>query len=73
MIIVSGRIYVRSGARPEFLKSSLEAVAQARQSRGCRDFVVSADPIEPDGSTSTKSGNQRRRCSRFAAAGPVKI
>jgi quinol monooxygenase YgiN len=48
MIIVSGRIYVRPGARPEFLKSSLEAVAQARQSRGCRDFVVAADPIEPD-------------------------
>jgi len=48
MIIVSGRIYVRPGARPEFLNSSREAVAQARQSRGCRDFVVAADPIEPD-------------------------
>ena len=48
MIIVSGRIYVRPGARREFLKSSLEAVAQARQSRGCRDFVVAADPIDPD-------------------------
>ena len=48
MIIVSGRIHVRPGARPEFLSSSLDAVAQARQSRGCRDFVVAADPIEPD-------------------------
>ena len=48
MIIVSGRIYVRPGVRPEFLSSSLDAVAQARQSRGCRDFVVAADPIEPD-------------------------
>ena len=48
MIIVSGRIHVRPGARPEFLSSSLGAVAQARQSRGCRDFVVAADPIEPD-------------------------
>ncbi len=37
MIIVSGKIYVRSGARREFLTSSLEAVAQARRSRGCRD------------------------------------
>jgi len=44
MIIVSGRIYVRPGARLQFLSSSLEAVAQARQSRGCRDFVVAADP-----------------------------
>jgi quinol monooxygenase YgiN len=48
MIIVSGRIYVRPGARQAFLTSSLEAVAQARGTRGCRDFVVAADPIEPD-------------------------
>ena len=48
MIIVSGRIYVRPGARQDFLTSSLEAVAQARGSLGCRDFVVAADPIEPD-------------------------
>jgi quinol monooxygenase YgiN len=48
MIIVSGKIYVRPGARERFLASSLEAVAQARRSRGCRDFVVAADPIEPD-------------------------
>ncbi len=48
MIIVSGRIYVRPGARQEFLSSSAEAVAQARGSTGCRDFVVAADPIEPD-------------------------
>ena len=48
MIIVSGKIYVRPGARHEFLASSLEAVVQARCSRGCRDFVVSADSIEPD-------------------------
>jgi quinol monooxygenase YgiN len=48
MIIVSGRLYVRPGTRPDFLTSSLEAVAQARGSLGCRDFVVAADPIEPD-------------------------
>jgi hypothetical protein len=40
MIIVSGRIYVRSGARQAFLTSSREAVAQARGALGCRDFVV---------------------------------
>jgi len=37
MIIVFGKIYVRSGARHEFLASSLEAVVQARRSRGCRE------------------------------------
>lgn len=48
MIIVAGKIYVRPGTRPEFLSSSLEAVTQARRTHGCRDFVVAADPIEPD-------------------------
>ena len=48
MIIVSGRIYMRPGTRQDFLTSSLEAVAQARSSLGCRDFVVAADPIEPN-------------------------
>ena len=48
MIIVSGRIYVRPGARQSFLTSSAEAVAQARRAPGCRDFVVAADPLDPD-------------------------
>jgi quinol monooxygenase YgiN len=47
MIIVSGKIHVRPGARHEFLTSSRDAVVQARRARG-RDFVVAADPIEPD-------------------------
>jgi quinol monooxygenase YgiN len=48
MIIVSGKIYVRPGARQAFLLTSTEAVAQARRFPGCRDFVVAADPLEPD-------------------------
>lgn len=48
MIIVSGRIFVRSSERERFLALSMEAVGQARQTAGCRDFVVAADPIEAD-------------------------
>lgn len=48
MVIVSGRIYVRPGTREKFLNASLEAVSQARARADCRDFVVAADPIEPD-------------------------
>jgi hypothetical protein len=36
------------GAREQFLAASPVAVAQARRSRGCRDVVVAADPLEPD-------------------------
>ena len=44
MLIVFGRIYVRPGARAEFVASSAEAVVGARAYPGCRDFVVAADP-----------------------------
>lgn len=48
MIIVSGKIYVRSGARAKFLAESAQSMLLARSAPGCRDFVVAADPIEPN-------------------------
>jgi len=70
MIIVSGRIYVHPGARGEFLASSLEALAQARQSRGCRDFVVAADPIEPDRVNVYEEWESEQALLTFRGAGP---
>jgi quinol monooxygenase YgiN len=48
MIIVSGKIYVVEDRREEFLTASLDAMASARRTPGCQDFVVAADPLEPD-------------------------
>ncbi len=48
LVIVSGRIYVRAGSRDDFLRRSAEAIVKARNTTGCRDFVVAADPLEPD-------------------------
>lgn len=48
MIVVSGSLYVRAGARDGFLRASHEAMVKAREAAGCLDFVVAADPIEPD-------------------------
>ena len=70
MIMVSGKIYVRSGARREFLTSSLEPVAQARRSRGCRDFVVAADPIEPDRVNVYEEWKSEEALVTFRGAGP---
>jgi quinol monooxygenase YgiN len=47
MIIVSGRIFVPPERRQSFLAASREAMVQARRTKGCRDFVVAADPLEP--------------------------
>ena len=39
---------MRPERRAAFLAASSEAVKLARRSAGCLDFVVAADPIEPD-------------------------
>lgn len=48
MVIVSGRLYIQPGKRESFVTQSTEAMNQARQTEGCRDFVVAADPVEED-------------------------
>jgi quinol monooxygenase YgiN len=48
MLIVSGRLYVTPGQREAFLAISHTSMIEARRAPGCRDFVVAADPIEPD-------------------------
>jgi len=48
MIIVSGRIQVKAGARDGLLAASRAAILAARASPGCRDFVVAPDPLEPN-------------------------
>ena len=70
MIIVEGRIYVRPGARLDFLTSSLEAVVRARKARGCRDFVVAADPIESDRVNVYEEWESEAALLAFRGAGP---
>ncbi len=48
MIIVAGKIYVQSGKRDTFLQRSHDAMQLAREAKGCRDFIVAADPLEAD-------------------------
>ena len=70
MIIVSGRIYLRPGARPNFLTSSAEAIVQARSSAGCRDFVVAEDPIEPDRVNVYEEWESEEKLLAFRGDGP---
>lgn len=70
MIIVSGRIYLRSGSREEFLRRSAEAIVQARVATGCRDFVVAADPLEPDRVNVYEEWESREDLAAFRGEGP---
>jgi quinol monooxygenase YgiN len=70
MIIVSGRIYVSPGRREAFLASSRSAVVAARGAPGCRDFVVAADPIEPDRVNVYEEWESESELEAFRGAGP---
>ena len=70
MIIVSGRIYVRPDRRAAFLAASLEAVTAARRAPGCLDFVVAADPIEPDRVNVYEQWESAAELEVFRGAGP---
>jgi quinol monooxygenase YgiN len=70
MIIVSGKIYVRPGARADFLARSAPAVLQARRTSGCLDFVVAADPVEPDRVNVYEEWESEEALQRFRGDGP---
>ena len=70
MIIVSGRIYVTRGQRDAFLASSRDAVIGARRAAGCRDFVVAADPVEPDRVNVYEEWDSDAQLEAFRGAGP---
>jgi quinol monooxygenase YgiN len=70
MIIVSGKICVHPGSRDAFLTISLDAVAEARRTPGCLDFVVAADPIEPDRVNVYEQWESEDALKAFRGAGP---
>jgi quinol monooxygenase YgiN len=71
MVIVSGTIYVRPGKREAYLAASMEAVAAARSSPGCLDFVVAADPIEPDRINVYERWESEAQLEAFRGDGPA--
>lgn len=48
MIIVAGHLHVAADDRDAFLARSRDAIQLARCAPGCRDFVVAADPLDPE-------------------------
>ena len=70
MIIVSGRIHVAPGRRDAFVAAARDAVVQARGAPGCRDFVVAADPLEPDRVNVYEEWDSEPELEAFRGAGP---
>ncbi|MDT5012472.1 MAG: hypothetical protein QOH57_4089 [Mycobacterium sp.] len=47
MVIVAGHIVVVPAERDAYLAGCVDVVAQARRARGCLDFSITADLLEP--------------------------
>lgn len=70
MIIVSGRIYVEADNRDLFINRSLEAMKAARQRKGCKDFVIAADPIEKNRVNIYEEWESEEELAEFRGSGP---
>jgi quinol monooxygenase YgiN len=70
MIIVSGRIFVQAGKHDEFVQTSRKAMIQARETKGCLDFVVAADPLDQDRVNVYEEWVSVTDLDRFRGSGP---
>ena len=48
MVIVQGVFSVDSGERDRFVETSVDAMRSSRQEEGCLEYVIAADPLDPE-------------------------
>ena len=70
MIIISGRLYVAADARDDYVAGCRSVIEQARAASGCLDFVLSADPIEPDRINVYEQWESEAELEQFRGSGP---
>jgi quinol monooxygenase YgiN len=70
MIIVAGYLRVAARDREAYLAHSREAVALARSAAGCHDFVVAADPLDPERINIYERWSNREALRAFRGDGP---
>jgi quinol monooxygenase YgiN len=47
LVIVAGTFTVDPGRRAEFLEGRLESIGASRKDRGCLEYTMSADAVDP--------------------------
>jgi quinol monooxygenase YgiN len=70
MIIVAGHLRVAREDRDAFLDRSREAMRLARAARGCEDFFVVADPLDPERINVYERWTDPAALHAFRGAGP---
>ncbi len=69
-IIVAGQIEVQPGQRQRLLDGSQMAMHLARETTGCEDFVVAADPLDEHRVNVFEVWGSRQALHDFRDAGP---
>ena len=70
MIIVCGSLHLVAGQRDSFITRSLPAIRAAREARGCLDFSVGPDPLDPDRANVLERWESKAALLLFRGSGP---
>ncbi len=70
MLVIAGWLKVDPAERDPYAADCVTVVAQARSAPGCLDFVISADPIEPDRINVYERWDSDEQLERFRGSGP---
>lgn len=57
MLIIAGYLEIGANRRDEFVAAHHDLLERGRAAPGCLDLAISADPLNPRGSTTSSGGN----------------
>lgn len=69
-VIVAGKLRIAAGLRNKFLERAIPSIRQARETEGCGEFSVSADPIDADRVNVFERWADRASLEAFRESGP---
>ncbi len=70
MVIVAGHIFVNPDQRERYLADCVRIVEQARRARGCLDFSITADLIDPGRINVFERWETQEAVNTFRGSGP---
>jgi quinol monooxygenase YgiN len=70
MVIVTGHLMVEPGERERYLAGCVSVVLLARATRGCLDFAISADLVDPGRINILERWDSVAAVEAFRGAGP---
>ena len=70
MVIVAGHIVLKPDQRERYLTDCVTVVEQARRARGCLDFSIAADLIDPGRINIFERWDSQEAVTAFRSSGP---